>query len=181
MLFYANNKVKCSFYISDQGKCITVTQRGSIQIALADSYIQQYSESGDFVKTVKINSDAIPRKITICKLTGKIALMCCTLSPQVTVLDFKFNGLFCSSTGPSKGVFGSINIDAKFDEYDHILVSNSINKTIYILCSKTGDVLLTITSEISCFKGKLRCIASNGYGSLLACIDDQIVSIRYMK
>ena len=131
----------------------------------------------------KISGNELPKKITVCRSSGKVLVACCSIQPEIKVLDGELNELFCCQTGPEIGFFGTFTIclDAKFDECGNIIVSNSYNKSIYIFGSQNGQWKRTIESEISHFKGKLRCIAPTPNGSLYACIDDQIITIKYLE
>ena len=117
-------------------KCMAVTNDDNLLICDTDIY--KYNATGPcghILIKAKLADDESPMSIAVCRSSGNVAVACCFLDPIIQVLDVQLNKLFRCQAGSDIGVFGSINLDVKFDEYGYILVSNSKNKSIYIFGS----------------------------------------------
>ena len=162
--------------IEEVPSAIAVTQDDKIIIGQdVPDLLYVYTTAGVKLQTMAIK--CIPRHITICVSTGKIAIACGVWG--VIVLDDQFNELYTTRPGRIW--------DVHFDDDGYLLAGNDEGKCVYVLNAETGECVTTIPPEL--LQSRVQCLTTQTNGDLLACTHtskessslNPLVSIKYIK
>ena len=144
--------------VDQHPRCLAVSQQGHIIIAGKSAIssghkIQLYTTEGAMLHNYTTYIDNCPRHITVCMLTGKIAIAC--ERGGVMVRDDKYKGLYKITSGNF----------AEFDTHGHVIIGDLDTKSVRFYNAATGDFKSEIKSQL--FQGKVQCLCTRSNGDLV--------------
>ena len=159
------------FHLEKAPACLAVTQDSKIVIVLQHQKnfsVTLYSLAGTPIKT--LNCPSWTGSITVCKLTGKVAIA--SRHEGVIVTDNKLQHLYTCLYK-----HGSLHYieDAVFDDEGYLLLA-SLSKII-CLDSNTGDILSTISTDHK----NISCICLDGNGDIIVGSGFELSRVKYLS